>query len=263
MNRTPRPLQMLAKPREQVARVVGPRARLRVILNAEDRLALDGEPLVRVIEQVLVRDVHARRQRCRIDDEAVVLRRDLDLAGGLVEHRVIATMVPERQLQGLAPEREAQDLVTEADAEHRLAARAQLARGEDSVVDRRGIPGAIREKEPIRCERDGVTRRRLRGHDRDPRAEVAELAKDVLLDAEVIRDDVKLDRRDRQRAPVVCGAPRRLRPLVARGARDAGDEILAVHLRCRTHPLEHRWDRIHVRRDRAAHRAFVAQAARQ
>ena len=57
--------EMLAEPREQVARVVRTRARLGVVLHAEDRLAGDGDAFVAVIEQVLVRDVHARRQRRR------------------------------------------------------------------------------------------------------------------------------------------------------------------------------------------------------
>ena len=65
------------------------------------------------------------------------------------------------------------------------------------------------------------------------------------------------------RAAVVERAPARLAPLVALGAGDARHEIEAVHLRRRAHALEHRLDLGDVRRDRAAHRALVAQHAGQ
>src|SRR5262245_8343512 len=101
-----RPAQVIAEPREQVARVVLAGARLGVVPPAEHGPPLDGDALVAAIEQVLVRDVHARRQGRRIDHEAVVLRRDLDLAGGPIEHRVVPAVVAERQLPGARAERE-------------------------------------------------------------------------------------------------------------------------------------------------------------
>src|ERR1700712_3632124 len=108
---------MIAKSREQVVRVVRSRRRLRMILDAEDRLTHDLEPFVRVIEQVLVRDRDARRQRLDIDDEPVVLRRDLDLTRRLVEDGMVPAVMTERELLGPAAERQAEDLMAEADAE--------------------------------------------------------------------------------------------------------------------------------------------------
>src|SRR3569623_438973 len=254
---------MLAEAREQVARVVRTGACLRVVLHAEDRLAGDGDAFIRVIEQVLVRDAHAGRQRALVDDEPVVLRRDLDLAGRLVEHRMIAAVMAEAELQRLRAEREPEDLVAEADAEHRLAARHQFLARRDAVRHRRRIARAVREEEAVRAERERFFRRRRRGDDGDARADVAELAKDVLLHAEVVRDDVELDGRDLDRAAVVLGAPRRLVPLVALGAGDARDEIEAVHRGSGAHAGEHGVDLIDMRRDRAVLRALIAERACQ
>ena len=54
--------------------------------------------------------------------EAVVLRRDVDLARLEVLDRVVGAAVAERQLERLEPDRAAQELVAEADADHgRLA----------------------------------------------------------------------------------------------------------------------------------------------
>ena len=66
---------------------------------------------------------------------------------------------PNDSFDGAAAEREAEDLVAEADAEHRLAARAQLARRGDAVVDRGRIAGAVRQEEAVGAERERVARR--------------------------------------------------------------------------------------------------------
>jgi hypothetical protein len=83
--------------------------------------AFDG-----AVVEVLVRHHEAVGQRGRIDGVAVVLRGDLDLAGGAVEHRLVAAVVPELHLVGLAAEHVAEDLVAEADAEHRQLLRQHL-----------------------------------------------------------------------------------------------------------------------------------------
>ena len=65
-------------------------------------------------------------ERVRVHGEAVILRRDLDLAGGQVHHRLIAAVVAELELVGLAAERQTQDLMAEADTEDRLLADQSL-----------------------------------------------------------------------------------------------------------------------------------------
>ena len=55
----------------------------------------------------------------RIDGEAVVLGRDLDLAGRLVAHRVIGAPMAEFELECLGTERLAEELMAQADSEDR------------------------------------------------------------------------------------------------------------------------------------------------
>ena len=62
-------------------------------------------------------------QRRGVDGEAVVLRRDLDLAGLLVADRVIGAAVAELELERLGAERLAEELMAQADPEDRDASR--------------------------------------------------------------------------------------------------------------------------------------------
>src|SRR5690242_17135803 len=97
----------------------------------------------------------------------MVLRGDLDLAGGLVEYGMIRAVMTERQLERPCTEGEPQDLMAEADAEHRLAARAQLLGRGDAVSHGRRISGSVRQEEPVGTERDRFLpgcRRRDDGH---------------------------------------------------------------------------------------------------
>ncbi|CNK71894.1 Uncharacterised protein [Mycobacterium tuberculosis] len=57
----------------------------------------------------------------RVHSEAVVLRGDFNLAGGLVHDRLVDAAVTEGQLVGAEAQGAAEQLVTEADAEERGA----------------------------------------------------------------------------------------------------------------------------------------------
>ena len=78
---------------------------------------------VRVIVQIHVRDFDvARRQRIRIDAEAMILRGDFHFLREQIFHRMVRAVMPEFQFEGLSAEREAAKLMSEADAEDRHAA---------------------------------------------------------------------------------------------------------------------------------------------
>src|SRR5690606_40938689 len=71
-----------------------------------------------------------------VDGEAVVVRGDLDLAGGAVEHGLVDAAVAVAELVGAVPEGAAEDLVAEADAEERDAAVQDGAQQLDLVLRR-------------------------------------------------------------------------------------------------------------------------------
>ena len=62
-----------------------------------------------------------------VDREAVIVRGDLDLAGGHVLHRLVDATVAELQLVGAEAECAAKQLVAEADAEERVTGVEHLA----------------------------------------------------------------------------------------------------------------------------------------
>jgi polyhydroxyalkanoate synthesis regulator phasin len=82
----------------------------------------------------------------RVHREAVVLRRDLDAAGQLVEHRLVDAAVAEGQLVRAEAERAAQELVAEADAEERQVGAQRRAQQVDVAV------GGLRVARPVREE---------------------------------------------------------------------------------------------------------------
>ena len=113
-----------------------------MVLDAEDGLAAMAEAFQRLVVQVDVREFDfVLVQRVGVDREAVIVRGDFDVAGDLVEHRMIRAAVAELQLVGFAAQREAEDLMAQADAEDRLFADqlAHLLRLElRAARDRRG-----------------------------------------------------------------------------------------------------------------------------
>src|SRR6476659_1740975 len=95
----------------------------RVILHAEQRQVAVAAASLRLIVQVYVGQFDfGLRQRVGIDREVVIVRRDLDLAGIELFHRMIAAVMSELQLESFAAERKAGELMSEADAEDGLAA---------------------------------------------------------------------------------------------------------------------------------------------
>ena len=104
-----------------------PGRRLRVILDAEQRERAVAHAFVRVVVQIYVRDFDvARRQRIRVDAEAVILRCDLDFLRAQILHRMVRAVMAEFQLERVAAERQAAELMAEADAEDRAHGRASL-----------------------------------------------------------------------------------------------------------------------------------------
>ena len=133
---------------EEVQAVVRTGRGLGVILDAEDRQPLVPQPFEGLVVQVDVAGLDVGGQRGGVDGEAVVLRRDLDLAGPLVADRVIGAAVAELELEGLGAERLAEELVAQADPEDRDAAR--LGGGPDQRPQGRRRLGAAAGDRPAR-----------------------------------------------------------------------------------------------------------------
>lgn len=111
------------EPVEEVGGVVRTRCRLRVVLDAEGRLVEQPQAFDDVVVQADVRDLGpavwgvADPVERRVDGEAVVVGRDLDLAGRPVLDGLVDAAVAVLQLEGAEAEGAAEDLVAEADAE--------------------------------------------------------------------------------------------------------------------------------------------------
>ena len=89
-------------------------------------------------------------ERVDVDHEAVVLRRDLDPAGGQVLHRLVQAAMAELELVGAcAPSASAEQLMAEADAEDRASCRAGPDRV-DRVADGGRIARTVREEDAVR-----------------------------------------------------------------------------------------------------------------
>src|SRR5688572_19004666 len=73
---------------EQIARVARAGRSLGVILHREHRLALELDACVRSVKQRDMRFFRVLRQRVAVHREAVVHRRDLDLAGRQILNRM-------------------------------------------------------------------------------------------------------------------------------------------------------------------------------
>src|ERR1700684_4336159 len=99
----------------------------------------------RLIVQVDVGEFHfAARQGIGIDSKIMVVRRDLDLAGTQLLHRMVAAMMSELQFERLATKRNAGELMSQANAENRLPSH-QPANRIHRIGTGLGIAGTIRE----------------------------------------------------------------------------------------------------------------------
>src|SRR5262245_23024758 len=90
---------------EEVRRLVRAGRRLGVVLHGEERQALVLEPFDGAVVQVRVREDRRAAERVGVDGEAVVLRRDLDLAGLQVLDGLVRAVVAELELVGATAER--------------------------------------------------------------------------------------------------------------------------------------------------------------
>ena len=104
---------------EQIMAVARAGRSFGVILHREDRLAFELDAGIGAVEQRDMRLLGLGRERVAVDREAVVHRGDLDLAGGLVLHRMVGAVMALMHLQRLGADREAEHLVAEADPEGR------------------------------------------------------------------------------------------------------------------------------------------------
>src|SRR5713226_1274572 len=101
---------------EEVARVVRSRRGLGMVLHREHRpLAVPQSFARAVVEVDVTRFPAVLRHGVRIDGEAVVLRRDLDLSRCEVLHGMVCAVMAERQLVRAAARGEPEDLMAEAD----------------------------------------------------------------------------------------------------------------------------------------------------
>src|SRR5690242_18028954 len=100
-----------SEPCEQVAGVVRPGRRLRMILHGEKRHAGPPQALDGLIVQIEMREFGASLERLGIDREAMVLGSDLHAVGAEVLHRVIRAVMAEAELVGFASKCETENLM--------------------------------------------------------------------------------------------------------------------------------------------------------
>src|SRR5208282_5391533 len=193
----------------------------------------------------------------------MVVRGDFDLAGGQLLHGMISAVVAEFQLEGLASERYADELMAQANSEDWLPSH-QAANVVDRVGAGLGISRAVRQEHSVGLQRQHVLRRGLRWDYRHLAALSAQLAHDVLLDAEVIGDYVEA-RRLVFDSDYFVGQVRALACLPHVGVVGGDDlgEILAVHFWDRSRLGDEFVGIVFEGRDHAAHHAIGPQVADQ
>ena len=121
----------------------------------------------------------------------MVLCGDFDLIGQKILHRVIAAVVAEFQFEGFASECESAKLVAKTNPENRDAAE-EFAYIFNGVGDRLGIAGPVRKKDAIRAQRKDVFGGSCSRNDGNIAMVIDKQAKNVLLDAVIVSDDLEL-----------------------------------------------------------------------
>src|SRR5262249_60980254 len=122
--------------------------------------------------------------------EALGRRGVASLRGRQALPGLVPAVVAELELVGPPAQREAEDLVPETDAEDRdlpEERRHPLRRALDGVR----IAGPVRQEDAVGPHGEYVPRRRVRRHDADAAPGADDVPQDVVLDAEVGRDDVE------------------------------------------------------------------------
>ncbi len=180
-------LQQLAEAVEEVARVVGAGRGLGVELHAHDGKLQGAQALEGAVVEVHVGGLHVRHA-LDVHAEAVVLGADLDVAVELVQHRVVAAVVPELELAGGAAEGPADELVAQADADHGHVLH-ELPDGGGLFRQRGGVAGAVGKEDRLGAAVQHFLDGELRGHHDGREALALEQADDVPLDAEVVDHD--------------------------------------------------------------------------
>jgi hypothetical protein len=162
--------------------------------DAEDRRFLVPQPLDGLVVEVDMGHFDICRQRLGIDGETVVLRSDVHFPGAQILHRLVPTAMAELELEGLRPAGQAEDLVAEADAEDGDARHHDPPGRLDGVGAGLGVAGAVGEEDSIGLQGQHIFCRSSRRDDGNIAALSAQLAQDVVLDAEVVGDDVEARR---------------------------------------------------------------------
>src|SRR5438309_10021398 len=219
-------LHHLGEAVEEIPDVVRPGARLGMPLKAERRPVGACEALQAAVEERYVGGLEVRRERVRVDREAVILAGDDDRSSLQVLHRVAGAALPALHLHGLGAGGEPHELVAEADPESRNPGVDDLADGAYRVVAGLRVARTVRQEHPVGPEREGIRCRRLRRKNRYPAAALDEHAQYVAFDAVVVRDDVKA--RGGALAEPAAGLPSALRPFVGPGARH---DLRQIHSR--------------------------------
>ena len=170
------------------------------------------------------------RQARLVDGEAVVHRRDLDLAGDEVFHGMVRAVMALLHLHGAAAERDAEHLVAEADAEQRHLLVEHFANHRHGVLAGGGrVARAVGEEHAVGLPRQDVFRGRRRRQHREPAAGLGEQPQDVALGAVVDGDDMIFRRR--LAAEAHAPFPRRLVPAVGLRLGDFLGEVHALESR--------------------------------
>ena len=141
---------------EQVPTVVRSGTGFRVVLDAEGTMPDHAHAFVGLVVQVGVCDLDTPLERCRIHAEIVILARDLDTACSQIPHRMVGSVVTERQLVRRTTERQCEQLVTEADAESRRSARHDRRNALGSTDNHLRVSRAVGQEHPVGRHRQHI-----------------------------------------------------------------------------------------------------------
>src|SRR6266705_306479 len=137
------------EPVQQIADVVRSRARFGVPLETERGPVGARRALQAPVKKRDVGASQVRRERGRIDREAVVLAGDDDRAALQVLHRVVGAVMSELHLHGLGSGGEAHQLMAEADPEGRYPGVDDFADRADRVVAGLGVARTVGQEHPV------------------------------------------------------------------------------------------------------------------
>src|SRR5229473_6785986 len=115
-----------------------------------------------------------RRQRIRVDREAVVLRGDGNLSGSQIFHWLVCAAMSEFQFESSAAKCVAEHLMTETNPEDRLLAH-QVAHCVMCISEGRRVAGTVRKKNTVWIERQHIGCARRSRNDRDRKSILPQL----------------------------------------------------------------------------------------